>query len=171
MTFQIHVSPLQRIGEVAALNKCRYMLSLMSADHAFARPGIVEKDKHLTLTMNDIAFRGTGDLIAPQEQHVGQIIAFTRRWNGDGPLLIHCWMGVSRSPAAALIAALALRPELDDDALVAALRAASACATPNARLVALGDAALNRRGRLTEAVKRIGRGAECSINSPFVMNF
>ncbi|MAM10477.1 MAG: protein tyrosine phosphatase [Rhizobiaceae bacterium] len=165
MTGAIIVSPLERIGEMTARHGCRQMISLMAAGHDFARPGMI--DRHLILRMNDIAFAGTGDLVAPERAHVDQIIDFARHWARDDPLLIHCWMGVSRSPAAAMIAALAVAPGIDDDALAKALRAASPSATPNRRLAALGDEALQRGGRLVAAVKDIGRGRECRLNAPF----
>jgi predicted protein tyrosine phosphatase len=38
------------------------------------------------------------------------------------------------------------------------LRAASPTATPNARLVRLADAALERNGRMNAAITEIGRG-------------
>ncbi|PRX10306.1 UNVERIFIED_ORG: putative protein tyrosine phosphatase [Martelella mediterranea] len=167
MTARIVVSPLARIGEMAARHDCRHMLSLMANGHDFARPGMIEPRRHLTLRMNDIAFAGTGNLVAPEASHIEQIIRFVRRC--DGPLLIHCWMGVSRSPAAALIAMLALEPDRDEFALAQNLRAQSPCATPNARLVALGDEALGCKGRLIAAVKAIGRGKDCQINIPFVL--
>ncbi len=119
--------------------------------------------------MNDITFAGTGDLIAPQEVHVKEIIEFARSWDQSAPLIVHCWMGVSRSPAAAMIASLAVHPEDDDDALARRLREASPYATPNMRLVEIGDAMLGREGRFARAVKALGRGAETDGNQPFVL--
>ena len=168
MSRTIIVSPLERIGEMAARHHCRAMISLMAAKHDFAKPGIIEH--HLVLRMNDIAFAGTGDLVAPERAHVDQIINFAQRFENEGPLLIHCWMGVSRSPAAAMIAALAVAPEIDDARLAASLREASPAATPNKRLAALGDEALGRNGRLQAAVKSIGRGRDCRINNPFILS-
>ncbi len=76
-------------------------------------------------------------------------------------------MGVSRSPAAALIAALAVAPDQDDHDLAQRLRRASVQATPNARLIEIGDRMLGRSGRLVAAVKAIGRGADYVGDSPF----
>ena len=80
-------------------------------------------------------------------------------------------MGVSRSPAAALIAALAANPELDDAELAQDLRRASPQATPNTRLIEIADVALARAGRLVSAVKAIGRGADYQGEAPFVLDF
>ncbi|MBB3919419.1 tyrosine phosphatase family protein [Rhizobium fabae] len=168
MTF-IVVSPLSRIAEMAVRHKARDMISLIAKEQAFHRPGVIAADRHLTLAMNDIAFKGTGGLVAPDETHVRGIIDFVASWRQDTPLLIHCWMGVSRSPAAALIAALSLAPDQSEEALAQRLRAASPFATPNTRLIEIGDALLGRGGRLVAAVRAIGRGADADGNAPFVL--
>ncbi|OWV89691.1 protein tyrosine phosphatase [Rhizobium sp. N122] len=165
----IVVSPLSRIAEMAVRHKARDMISLIAKEQAFHRPGGIAANRHLTLAMNDIAFKGTGGLVAPDETHVQGIIDFAASWRRETPLLIHCWMGVSRSPAAALIAALSLAPDQSDEQLADRLRAASPFATPNARLIEIGDALLNRGGRLVAAVRAIGRGADADGNAPFVL--
>jgi len=165
----IVVSPLSRIAEMAVRHKAREMISLLAEKQDFHRPAVIDPARHLKLGVNDISFAGTGDLIAPQEEHVRQIIDFAREWDQSSPLVIHCWMGVSRSPAAALIASLAVRPEEDDEALAARLRAASRYATPNTRLVEIGDRLLGRGGRLAAAVRAIGRGADADGNAPFLL--
>ncbi|SEH60309.1 Predicted protein tyrosine phosphatase [Rhizobium tibeticum] len=167
---RIVVAPLSRIAEMAVRHGAREMISLMAKEQAFHRPAVIQAHRHLLLKMNDIAFRGTGNLVAPDETHVREIIDFTRDWDRGAPLLIHCWMGVSRSPAAALIAALSVSPEQEDMGLVRRLRAASPYATPNARLVQIGDDMLGRRGRLVDAVRVIGRGADADGNAPFTLN-
>lgn len=165
----IVVSPLARIAEMAVRHGAREMISLMAKEQAFHRPAVIRADRHLLLNMNDITFAGTGNLVAPQETHVGQIIDFARSWDRSAPLVVHCWMGVSRSPAAALIAMLAVHPDADDLTLVSNLRLTSPYATPNARLIQIGDDMLGRQGKLVEAVRAIGRGADADGNAPFVL--
>jgi predicted protein tyrosine phosphatase len=168
---RILVSPLKTIGEVAGRHKAREMISLIAERHDFHRPGIIDPARHLTISVNDIAFAGRDGLIAPDDCHVAGIIGFARAWDRQAPLLIHCWMGVSRSPAAALSAALAVSPDLDDHDLAARRRAASPQASPNTRLVEIGDRLLERDGRLIAAVKAIGRGADYVGDAPFVLDF
>lgn len=163
----IVVAPLSRIAEMAVRNRCREMISLVAPRQDFHRPAVIDPARHLVLGVNDIAFAGTGDLVAPQEAHVEAIIAFARNWNRQAPLLIHCMMGVSRSPAAALLVALAVAPDQDEQELAQRLRRASVQATPNARLVEIGDHMLSRGGRLIAAVKAIERGADYVGDSPF----
>lgn len=165
----IIVSPLARIAEMAVRHRATEMVSLLAANQDFHRPAVIAKDRHLLLGMNDIAFAGTGDLVPPGEAHVEEIIRFARAWNREAPLLIHCWMGVSRSPAAAVIASLAVHPEEEDDSLARRLRSASPYATPNALMIEIGDALLGRQGRLVKAIKSIGRGADADGNAPFVL--
>jgi predicted protein tyrosine phosphatase len=168
---RIVVSPLKAIAEMAVRHKAREMITLIAEKHDFHRPGVIDPARHLSISVNDIAFAGKDGLIAPQEAHVREIIAFARSWDQTSPLLIHCWMGVSRSPAAALIAALAANSDLDDAELVRSLRAASPQATPNTRLVEIGDTVLARSGRLVAAVNAIGRGADYMGDAPFVLDF
>lgn len=166
----IAVSPLSRIAEVAVTMKAREMISLLAENQNFHRPAVIAADRHLRLGVNDVANPARG-LVHPQEEHVAAIIDFARGWDQSAPLLVHCWYGVSRSPAAALIAALAVRPDLDDRQLVTDLRLASPQASPNTRLIEIGDALLGREGRLVAAVKAIGRGAEFSAEKPFALHF
>jgi predicted protein tyrosine phosphatase len=84
-------------------------------------------------------------------------------------MLIHCFAGVSRSTAAAYIAACALEPKRDEFAIARALRAASPTASRNARLVALADDRLGRRGRMNEAIAAIGRGDFCFEGARFTL--
>jgi predicted protein tyrosine phosphatase len=165
----IVVTPLARIAEMAVRHRACEMISLMAKEQSFHRPAVIQAHRHLLLHMNDIAFKGTGNLVAPDETHVREIIDFAAAWDQTAPLIVHCWMGVSRSPAAAVIAALSLRPNQSDEALAQRLRAASPYATPNMRIIEIGDQLLGRDGRLVRAIKAIGRGADTDGNAPFVL--
>ncbi len=165
----IIVCPLPSIAEMAVRHGAREMVSLIAEKQDFHRPGFIAADRHLKLAMNDIGFAGTGDLIAPNEQHVDRLIGFVREWDQSAPIIIHCWMGVSRSPAAAAIAVLSLHPEEDDFELAARLRKVAPHATPNTRLIEIGDTMLGRGGRLVKAIKGIGRGAETDGRASFTL--
>lgn len=165
----IVVAPLARIAEMAVRHRAREMISLMAKEQNFHRPAVIQAHRHLLLHMNDIAFKGTGDLVAPDETHVRDIIDFAAHWDQRAPLIVHCWMGVSRSPAAAVVVALSLKPDQSEEALARRLRAASPYATPNMRIIEIGDALLGRDGRLVKAIKGIGRGADADGNAPFML--
>ncbi len=164
----IVISPLRQIAEVAATHGAREMVSLMGDGHAFHRPAVIDAHRHLVIGVNDIAAEVEG-LVAPQEAHVERLLRFSRAWDRRAPLLVHCWMGISRSPAAALVMALGLAPDQDEDELARRLRDASPFSTPNERLVSLGDALLGRGGRLVRAVRAIGRGADAYEGRPFTL--
>lgn len=164
----IVVSPLSRIAEVAATHGAREMVSLMGSGHDFHRPGVVDASRHLLIDVNDIVAEATG-LIAPQEAHVERLLAFARSWDRRGPVVVHCWMGISRSPAAALVMALGIEPDQDEDGLARRLRDASPFSTPNRRLIEIGDSMLGRGGRLVRAVHAIGRGADACEGRPFIL--
>lgn len=164
----IVVCPLENIDDAAQKHGAHEMISLMSPGQDFDRPRAIQKDRHLKVGINDINFDTEG-LISPEEKHVATIIEFARAWDQKNPLLIHCWFGVSRSPAAALISALANDPDQDDCELANRLREASPSATPNRRIVEIGDQLLGRNGKLSQAVNAIGRGREASQGNPFVL--
>lgn len=160
------VAPLSAIAETASRHGTREMISLLGEGHAFHRPAVVSANRHLRVDVNDIAQRTDG-LVLAQSQHVEALLAFARDWDRSAPLLIHCWMGISRSPAAALLVASLLAPDRDEEELALTMRRASPFVTPNERLIALGDAALGRGGRLVRAVHAIGRGADAYEGSAF----
>ncbi|WP_245304192.1 tyrosine phosphatase family protein [Hoeflea olei] len=135
------------------------MVSLLAEHQDFHRPGVIDPGRHLKLGVNDISELREG-LTAPDEAHVDRLIRFARSWDRRAPLLVHCWLGISRSPAAAAIAALAVEPDQDEMALAERLRLASPFISPNRRLVEIGDALLGRDGRFIRAIHAIGRGAD-----------
>ncbi len=97
----IVVCPLDRVTETAHRHKAGAMVTLLSQAHDMHRPAIIAREHHLVLTLNDIAANATTPgLIAPAASHVESLIGFVRAWQCQAPLLLHCWMGISRSPAA-----------------------------------------------------------------------
>lgn len=164
----IVVCPLENITKIAEQHQCKEMISLMSPGQEFDRPAQILQDRHLHVGMNDINFETAG-LIPPDEAHVAGIIEFAQSWDQTNPLLIHCWFGVSRSPAAAILSSLAIAPEQNDLELANRIREASPSATPNRRIIEIGDKLLNRGGKLSQAVNSIGRGREASQGNPFVL--
>lgn len=167
---QIHVSPLADLDSTIARIAPSHVVSLLSPSMPEPAAGSIGRAHYLRIDVNDIASAADG-LILAEAEHVAQILGFVRDWPQAQPLLMHCWFGVSRSPAAAYVAACALAPDHDEAALAGALRQAAPFATPNRRIVALGDALLAREGRMSAAIEAIGRGCEVSTGVPFVMDF
>jgi predicted protein tyrosine phosphatase len=108
--------------------------------------------------------------ILASDTHVGELLAFVKQWDRAHPMLIHCYAGVSRSTAAAFIAACALSPRRDEHEIAQAIRRHSPTATPNALLVSIADGMLGRDGRMAAAVEKIGRGRDCFEGVPFALD-
>jgi predicted protein tyrosine phosphatase len=165
----IHIAPLERVpGLLARLDGPAHVIGLLGP--GMEHPALpVPEERRLKLSFHDVAADAPG-MLPPDAEHVRALIDFARRWRerGEGPLLVHCWMGVSRSPAAAFIVHCALRPGADEHALARELRALAPFATPNRRLVALADALLGREGRMLAAIESIGCGEETVIGRPVV---
>ncbi|MCJ2011127.1 tyrosine phosphatase family protein [Methylobacterium sp. J-076] len=164
----LHVCPLSRLPETVSASGASHVLTLITAGTPLERPGSVAPENHAVIGVSDIATPREGHILAG-EDHVAGILAFVRGWPRERPLVIHCYAGISRSPAAAYIAACALAPERDEDEVADALRIASPSATPNRRFVEIADRLLGRSGRMVAAIERIGRGADAFEGTPFTL--
>jgi len=168
MTAHIHVCPLNAVDRLIAEHGPSHVVTLINWELMIETPAGIAPENHLKLGMNDIAAPADG-FIAPGDRHIADLLRFTLAWDRRQPMLIHCWAGISRSTAAAFVALCALNPDADELAVARRLRGASPEATPNARIVALGDGALGRQGRMVEAIAAIGRGELAIAGRPFVL--
>lgn len=162
----IIVSPLSWVEMVARTRRPSHVITLLDPDHEVPTPNGVAPARHLTLGCWDVPDESRG-LAPPDETVVRQVIDFGREWTGDDPILIHCWAGVSRSTASAFTLACERNPGIPEIDLARDLRARSAVASPNLRIVALADDLLGRGGRMVDAVAAIGRGEPAFENRPF----
>ena len=162
----IKVCSLARLNDTVTACSARHVVTLVRDESRLFRPPGVEADNHLWLQMDDIADPIDG-MIAPSEEHVDRLVKFATRWDRAQPLVVHCFAGISRSTAAAVMSACALAPERDETEIAMRIRNASPTASPNPRLVALGDAYLGRQGRMVKAVTRIGMGQPAYEAEPF----
>lgn len=164
----IHVCPLSRIEEIAALSGAGRMVTLLTEGTPVTRPARMLADDHLILTMHDIT-EEISEMTPPGEEHIGALLDFAERWDRKAPMLIHCFAGISRSTAAAYTVAAALAPKRDEAELALTLRRLSPSATPNIRIVSIADRLLGRQGRMIAAIESIGRGAEATEGIPFAL--
>ena len=165
---RLHVCSLSLVSVTVAQTGARSLITLLSPGTPIDRPAQIAPERHLYLAISDIVAPMPGQTM-PEREHLDDLIAFIRAWDRAEPMLIHCFAGISRSAAAAFIAACALSPDRAEFGIARALRVASPTASPNARLVALADGALARGGRMTEAIAQIGRGDECFEGTPFTL--
>ena len=164
----LHVCSLARLHETVAATGASHVVTLINAATPVSRPGSIPEDRHLFIGVSDIVDPLEGQIL-PALEHVEQLIAFVRAWPREKPLVIHCYAGISRSTAAAFIAACLLWPERGETEIARALRDASPIATPNRRLVAVADAHLGRDGRMIAAIEAIGQGREAAEGEPFCL--
>lgn len=163
----IYVSSLSGLPGMAASLDRFDLLTLLS-------PSATERDwsglaraRHVQLSFHDIV-ELTPDLVAPDAEVMRAILDFGRGAQEDRAMLIHCWAGISRSSAAAYAIACDRNPGYEAD-IADELRRRSPYVTPNKLMVRLADETLGRNGRMSEAIARIGRGAETAEGEPYQM--
>jgi predicted protein tyrosine phosphatase len=98
----IHVCGLAALPVLTKVLMPTHMVSLLGDDPFPGTPGSVVPDGHLKIQMHDISEPRPG-FIAPEREHLEVLLDFAQRWQQAGPLVIHCYAGVSRSTAAALV--------------------------------------------------------------------
>ena len=162
------VSPLSKLTETAIRHQPRELITLMNKGTPMDRPAMIEEDCHYFLEFNDINEPQEG-LIAPSETEIYKILEIAKNWNRAYPLLINCYLGISRSTAAAFVIACALQPQKSEASIARLLRQNSSTATPNKLMVSLADKILDRGGRMSSAIADIGRGAEAFEGTPFIL--
>jgi predicted protein tyrosine phosphatase len=167
----VAVCPLSRLDAMVAGTAASHLVSVINPETLPETPPAIEPANHLKLGLNDISVARDG-FILPNSAHIAELIAFVERWDHGGAeggaLLVHCWAGISRSTAAAYIALCVLNPRRETE-IAEALRLASPTATPNALMVALADATLQRDGRMIRAVAAIGQGELTMLGQPFAL--
>ncbi len=162
----IAVCPLTKLEATLQQTGSNFLLSLLSMDTEFSRPAGIEADNHLILRFNDIITPKDG-LVLPNQHHVERIIRFALNWDQKLPIVVHCWAGISRSPAAAAIIAVALDPSRDVLELATSLRTLSPMMTPNIKMIELADELLGLDGKFLDAISLIGRGQDTFEGNQF----
>ena len=162
----IYVCNLQEMpGHVVALAPS-HLVSLVAPGELPATPEAILIDRHLQIEIHDISEVLDGHVL-PEAEHVAQVVDFIRAWSHtDGSLLIHCFAGISRSMAAALIGLVVKAGGREQDA-AALMRRTAPHAWPNARMIALADEILGCEGRLIAARNAMGP-ADLTLVAPLV---
>jgi predicted protein tyrosine phosphatase len=116
----IHVCSLARLHETVEETGALHVVTLLKDTDRVERPRTIVEANHLILGMDDIAVPMDGYVI-PCDEHVTRLIEFVRGWHRTTPMLVHCYAGISRSPAGAFLACWA---------------ATAACSPPSTRSAA-----------------------------------
>lgn len=161
----IYVSSLSGLPGLAATLEHFDLLTLLSPTATAHDWSGLARERHVQLSFHDIV-ELTPDLIAPDADVMRAVLDFGRGAVEDRALLIHCWAGISRSSAAAYAIACDRNPGYEAE-IADELRRRSPYVTPNKLMVKLADDMLGREGRMSEAIARIGRGAETAEGKPY----
>jgi len=162
----IHVCSLAALPETVRITGASHVLTVMANVNQVQRPASILEANHLKVSMDDINEPADG-FVAPNDDHVMQVLAFARGWDRKAPLVVHCYAGISRSTASAFTAACALNPHRDEASIARQIRAASPIAQPNRLIVALADKVLGREGRMLRAIDEMGPGNMMIEGRPF----
>jgi len=87
----------------------------------------------------------------PSARHAKAILEFGRQIPASSRLLLHCWAGVSRSTASAILLVAQALPG-NEDMAIEIVRAVRPQLCPNRRLVEVGDRLLGLNGRLVQSL-------------------
>lgn len=150
----IYVCPLARLQQTVTETEARYVVTAINPWSIPETPRGVTPDNHLKVVINDIT-QPHKDLIHPEPNHIASLIGFARHWNRDGPLVVHCLAGISRSSAAAFIIACALSNSADEHLIAHEMRRASKTANPNLLMIRHADSLLARGGRMIAAIEAL----------------
>ena len=149
------VSPLSSLGDALKSHGPSHLISLLSPEHMIETPPGFPAARHLKLGVNDIVDPAAGTA-PPARQHIDALLDFSRAWDANQPLLIHCWAGISRSMASAFtILCDRLGPGREIE-IANAMRRRAPHAQPNRLLISHADEALGRGGAMIAAVQGMG---------------
>ncbi len=161
----IYICSLEEMaGHVRALRPGR-LVSLLAPEEQPPTPPEIRAELHLRVGLHDITQPVEG-MLAPEAHHLAELVDFLRDAGPDESLLLHCMAGVSRSPAAALVALALANPGREAEA-AERLRRVAPHAQPNRRMIALADALLGLEGRLVAAREAMGP-ADLLLAGPLV---
>jgi predicted protein tyrosine phosphatase len=165
---RVLVTPLSALPECIRLHAPSHLVTLLSPEYMIETPDGVHPARHLRLGIDDIVDTCDG-ASPPTEQHVLDLLDFSRNWDAKAPLLVHCWAGISRSMAAAF-AILCDRLGPGCEVSVArTMRAHAPHADPNRLIVRLADNVLGRGGSMVGAIEAIGRGKLAAEGVPVLL--
>ena len=143
------------------------VVSIIQPELQPERPPELPAAAHLRVGIHDISEHREDHILA-ERADIESLIEFVHGWAPDeGPFLTHCYAGVSRSTATALIAATVKTGDPRWSAI--RLRAASPHAYPNRRIIALADDILGLDGELIDACHAMGEATARVVEGPLTV--
>lgn len=143
--------------------KITHLISVVDPDDATSIPAMgVPRESRLLLICDDVYSqaearerrRETGfKCVAPTKAMVKKALTFARRLPEQATLLVHCTMGVSRSPAMAFAILCQAQPDLTERQVFRQLLKLRPQACPSHLIVTYADQLLGRDGRMLRAMQ------------------
>ena len=109
----IHVCPLSAMPDTVARSKASHVLTWLQDEIVVETPPLILPERHIRFHIHDISEPLVG-YAAPGREHIDELIEFALDWGGRGPIVVHCWAGISRSTAAAYTALCAINPDASE---------------------------------------------------------
>ncbi len=168
----IIVCPYDEIEQAVARYQPASAISILDeGEQAPAMTG-VSAERHLRLSLS----MAVAEMMMPpcpeqEGARIRTLLNFAQSIDWLRAVLIHCRLGLSRSPAAAYILQCALAPEKDEQLIADELRACSENIEPSLMMVAKADDLLGRDGRMVDAIEKIGMGSDCIAGRTFTIPF
>ena len=103
----IHVCPLSAVPDTVARSNASHLLTWLQDEIVVETPRLILPERHIRFHIHDISEPLPG-YVQPGREHIDQLIEFALDWGGRGPIVVHCWAGISRSTAAAYTALCAI---------------------------------------------------------------
>jgi predicted protein tyrosine phosphatase len=151
----IIITPYSAVAATVKRQRPSHLLTLLDPNTRVPTPESIAAERHLRVSIDDIAESIPGR-VAPGAEHVRQILDFAAGWDRRAPFLVHCWAGISRSTAAAMILLNTIHGPGHEDDIARALRWRAPHAQPNRLMIHHADALLQRGGRLIAAANAMG---------------
>lgn len=164
---RILITSLADLPDAMAAHRPSHIVSLLSSGYMIETPEGFPADRHLRLSMHDIADEGGAE--APARRHVDALLDFGRSWDAKAPMIVHCWAGISRSTAATFTLLCDRAGPGAEREIAQALRMRAPHAQPNKLFVRLADEALMRNGAMVRAIDAIGSGEIATEGVPVEM--
>ena len=149
------VTPLSGLAGALQEHRPSHLVTLLSPLQMIPTPKGFDRQRHLQLALDDVSDPRMADF-PPGREHIDRLLEFSRAWDANSPLVIHCWAGISRSMASAFVVLCDRLGPGSEIEVARAMRRRAPHAQPNLLLVRHADEALGRGGQMTAAVKAMG---------------
>lgn len=136
------------LSDFGERSRFKYLISIGDPEEGPPRNYDLFDGPKLRLEFDDVSKMSDGATLASPVD-IENVIRFCHRI--DGPVLIHCYAGISRSAAVAcILVAMKLGPGREDEALHE-VHVVKPSVYPNKHILNLADQLLDRRGKLLQA--------------------